>query len=978
MDANGTRFHLLCGFDDWSHTLLADGITTLEQASATSPPFAGDALDAAGLVDPKAVPELCLRALLPRSSPSRGNRPVGFESRRGAARDRYGNWYVVSGDRRRIDVRSSGSDRVTAFWPPDSAAGARAAGPAPGDFAAKDPPVLPEECSFGALVVTRDHFLVATSTLGARTELLVFDLFAGGPPTHLSWPRGVALEPWDMAPREPRGFWLLDRMNRRLWELNGAFCVVRPEGFAPPGPEPGVAAGGFPSPDATSGDGDGACEVSKVTTEHALVLVESVPIAVEPLPGGGALVLDAAEPPRIGAYRGSRRTGEASFADILRVIELDDESQAWKLMPHDFAVVAEANFDALGPGAAAPTEATELRAVPLLFVADQTGNQAFCLELTVSEAGGVWLSARRDFFPMRLFGGMALVAAEGGAFYDAPGRFVPLVAQARPRYAERAIVLTLPFDGDAPGCVWHRLLFDACIPTGTRVRISSRATDADGAELATPEGEELVRKELGRLAWFDEPQPVLRASGSELPWLRREALGTHATWELLLQRARGRYCQLRIILEGDSRHTPRLRAVRAYYGRFSYAERYLPACYRDDGVSGSLLERLLANYEGLVTALEDRALGLGTLCDPSAAPAEFLDWLGRWYAVYLDPGWPPARKRLFLSHALTFFQWRGTARGLRTALRLAFDDCVDDTLFEEVGDRSRKARRFRIAEGFSRRALPSTSQVAPEPCPGFDAATPTAEVPWQPADGREALNRRWRKDSATTTDYPLTSPADATTAATWSAFSTRTLGFVPSAGERDAGAWREYLRRRYHAFADARAAWGEAFEKEWDSFADVELPAALPPSTRGLDDWAVFHRTLQPMRATAHRFSVSLPVRPEAAKDAERLRTQLHLADRLIALEKPAHSSYRVELYWALFRVGEVRLGVDTELGQGSRLAELLPPMILGQGALAEGRLAPRPLDWNERRVVLGQTPLPASQRPPGAAHRDFENPRPE
>ena len=49
------------------------------------------------------------------------------------------------------------------------------------------------------------------------------------------------------------------------------------------------------------------------------------------------------------------------------------------------------------------------------------------------------------------------------------------------------------------------------------------------------------------------------------------------------------------------------------------------------------------------------------------------------------------------------------------------------------------------------------------------------------------------------------------------------------------------------------------------------------------------------------------------------------------------------ETQWALFRAGEVRLGVDTQLGQGSRLPELLPPLVLGQGALAEGRLAVQP-----------------------------------
>lgn len=968
MDANGTRFHLFCGDGDWSRTLLADGATRLGDLRAASPPEDGAALDAAGLFGGKNAAELCLRSRLARFSPSRGNREVKLEERRGAARDRYGNWYVVAADRTRIEIRSSGSDQVSPFWPPNGPPSAPEPSTIAGDFGPVDREPSAEPCSFSGLVVTRDHYLVATSTIAGRTELLVFDLFAGGPPVHLAWPSSVPLEPWDLAPREPRGFWLLDRSGRRLWEFNGGFQVVRPPGFAapPPGAEDFCSAGFGSAPDASRAP-ERACDLSRVTAGHAVVLTETDPIAVEPLPGGGALVLDAMQPPRVGAYRHSARVGEASFDDVLGVIALDDDSRDWRLVPHDFAIAPAPDRSAL----AVSDEGSD---GALLFVADRAGNQAFCFELTISSTGAPSLGARKDFFPMRLFGGAALVASEGGAYYDGFSRFVPLVAQRRPRYAERALVLTQPLDGDAPGCVWHRLLIDAYIPTGTHLRVSSRATDADGAELATDGGEQLVTSALARLPWVDEPEPVLRASGSELPWLRFEARGNQPTWELLLQRARGRYCQLKITLEGDGQHTPRVRALRAYFGRFSYAERYLPACYRDDRASGSLLDRLLANYEGLVTALEDRALALGTLCDPSATPAEFLDWLGRWYAVYLDPGWPPARKRLFLSHALTFFQWRGTARGLRTALRLAFDDCVDDSLFEEEGDRSRNARRFRIVEGFSRRRLPAATPVASTPCPGFDSTPLTDAQLWQPADGLEPLNRRWRQASESGEDYPLSAPADTTKAALWLAFSTSTLGFVPEVGARDRGAWREFLRRRYPSFAEAKAAWGDAFEDVWDSFTDVEPPSALPPSVRALDDWAVFFRTLQPMRAAAHRFSVSLPVRPESAHDAERLRTSLHLADRLIALEKPAHSSYRVELYWALFRVGEVRLGTDTELGQGSRLPELLPPMILDQGALAEGRLGRRPSDWSAERLVLGQSPLPAT-RGPTSVPRDFEHP---
>jgi phage tail-like protein len=403
-----------------------------------------------------------------------------------------------------------------------------------------------------------------------------------------------------------------------------------------------------------------------------------------------------------------------------------------------------------------------------------------------------------------------------------------------------------------------------------------------------------------------------------------------------------------------------VRALRVYYPRFSYLQNYLPACYRDDVQSASLVERLLANHEGLVTAVEDRALSLGTLFDPAATPAEFLDWLGLWYAAYLDPAWPPLRKRLFLRHAMTFFQWRGTSRGLRAALRLAFDDCIDDALFTEAGDRDAEAQRYRVTEDFRVRSLPTEVPPPTSDCPGVcDRA---AEPLFQASEGREALDRRWRlATSAATGEYPLSSPAGSEAA--WSAFSLATLGFVPRSSAADAAAWGRFLRCRHRTFDEARGAWSSVFDAEWDSFHDVTLPTALPDSESALADWLVFNRVVLPMRASAHRFTVSLPVSPSRARDAELLRVQLHLADRLVMLEKPSQTAYRVQLYWALFRVGEARLGSDTELGQGSRLPELLPPLVLGEGALAEGRLAPRPEDRNRGRFELGRNPLRAGPR---------------
>jgi hypothetical protein len=75
----------------------------------------------------------------------------------------------------------------------------------------------------------------------------------------------------------------------------------------------------------------------------------------------------------------------------------------------------------------------------------------------------------------------------------------------------------------------------------------------------------------------------------------------------------------------------------------------------------------------------------------------------------------------------------------------------------------------------------------------------------------------------------------------------------------------------------------------------------------------------------------------------------LRLLERIVELEKPAHTWFDIKRYWALFRVGEVRLGLDTVLGQGARFE----PFQLGQTALAAGALgATFPYTLTTRTVI--------------------------
>ena len=78
----------------------------------------------------------------------------------------------------------------------------------------------------------------------------------------------------------------------------------------------------------------------------------------------------------------------------------------------------------------------------------------------------------------------------------------------------------------------------------------------------------------------------------------------------------------------------------------------------------------------------------------------------------------------------------------------------------------------------------------------------------------------------------------------------------------------------------------------------------------------------------------------QSLEASQTLAQYLALARAVVDLEKPAHSVFTLRFYWAMFRVGEARLGDDTLIDLGSRSPELMAPMVFGEGYLAEAFLA--------------------------------------
>jgi hypothetical protein len=72
------------------------------------------------------------------------------------------------------------------------------------------------------------------------------------------------------------------------------------------------------------------------------------------------------------------------------------------------------------------------------------------------------------------------------------------------------------------------------------------------------------------------------------------------------------------------------------------------------------------------------------------------------------------------------------------------------------------------------------------------------------------------------------------------------------------------------------------------------------------------------------------------------------MVERIILMEKPAHTAFDVRRFWDYFRVGEARLGIDTALGEDGRFL----PIILGGDYLSEGYLeSAHPMNVTERTV---------------------------
>jgi len=436
-------------------------------------------------------------------------------------------------------------------------------------------------------------------------------------------------------------------------------------------------------------------------------------------PGGAPLAM-AVDPTRLAIL-----LDQGAAAQTLAV--LDRSSGAWTSTP----VIAD-------DGTALPyfTDIALLAGgeMALMSPAPSPGTAPLdCAVATHNPPLGITLAPRR--YPMLNQFAPRFAAIPGpDVFYLGAGA-VPGVPQPRrlmplpyPAYLTRGALAGNVASNDADQ-VWHRLYAEASLPPGTALGVWARAsetpiTTTDAATLlalvlAAPAGTARLDNEQASAIANANPglappsqillaalasaplhaQPSLVASGmvSELPFhpgLAALSGMPDSLFELLLQRSTGANRRLTgacldlvVVATGDGRASPCLRAIRVYAPRFCYQDQYLPALFHQTVISDEadiaatasppdFRERLLANFEGLLTPIEGRVAKAEYLLDPNAAPAGMLPWLASYFGRSLDPGWPEARTRRALAMMGRQLRARGTYRGVCLAVDIATDGAV--------------------------------------------------------------------------------------------------------------------------------------------------------------------------------------------------------------------------------------------------------------------------------------------------------------
>ena len=113
---------------------------------------------------------------------------------------------------------------------------------------------------------------------------------------------------------------------------------------------------------------------------------------------------------------------------------------------------------------------------------------------------------------------------------------------------------------------------------------------------------------------------------------------------------------------------------------------YLPGVFRDHD---AFMARFLLIFQSVLDPIEHLIDTTNLYLDPEFAPARFLPWLSSWVGVRPEPASDEGLQRDHIRRAADLSSWKGTRRGLRTALEMATGGRV---LISEIGRASCRER----------------------------------------------------------------------------------------------------------------------------------------------------------------------------------------------------------------------------------------------------------------------------------------------
>src|SRR3954465_7117545 len=101
---------------------------------------------------------------------------------------------------------------------------------------------------------------------------------------------------------------------------------------------------------------------------------------------------------------------------------------------------------------------------------------------------------------------------------------------------------------------------------------------------------------------------------------------------------------------------------------------FLPGIYQDaDEENADFLQRFLLISAHLTCGIEENLEFIHELFDPRITNAKWLPWLASWLAMPLLEGWDEEKRREIIQRTPELYRKRGTADGLKLALRLFAD-----------------------------------------------------------------------------------------------------------------------------------------------------------------------------------------------------------------------------------------------------------------------------------------------------------------